>query len=99
MFFGTPHGGSKVTNAGRVEILKLLAKSLITELPPKLLSALQSGADELFDLGDDFRKIPRFGNGSFCITSFYEGRETAALQSRVSSSFLSEVTCSSQFSW
>ena len=69
---------------GRFRILTLIAKSVAsTELPPKVMASLQTGADELFDLGDEFRHVPRFRNGSFHIYSYFEGRTTAGLGCRV----------------
>ncbi|KAH8900374.1 hypothetical protein GQ53DRAFT_835436 [Thozetella sp. PMI_491] len=79
VFFGTPHAGSLLHKDDRIRVLKLIARSATISLPPKLESALSVGADELFDMADDFHRLQSYRAGSWHMNTFFEQRETSGV--------------------
>ena len=79
VFFGTPHGGSQLPKDRRVQLLKFMAKSVTAEIPKRLEASLETGADELFDMADEFRTLSAYQNRTLYISTYFEARETAGL--------------------
>ena len=61
-----------------------MARAVFTEVPPKILSALEQHSDELLDLRGDFKRLDIYYKHKLKITSFTEGMTTVGLGEKVS---------------
>lgn len=83
MFFGTPHGGSKVLGTTGAWILQKMARAAFRQIPPKLERALEQNSDELLDLADSFRKVSLYVDSQLLISTYFEQKATALFNERV----------------
>ncbi|EXU94511.1 ankyrin repeat protein, partial [Metarhizium robertsii] len=83
MFFGTPHGGSKVLGTTGAWILQKMARAAFRQIPPKLERALEQNSDELLDLADSFRKVSLYVDSQLLISTYFEQKATVFLNERI----------------
>lgn len=84
VFFGTPNLGSNADKKKRIQILKNIAKTAFSEIPPKIEVALKLHSNELLDLADDFRKLDICETNRLRIYSYHETHKTKSLGELVS---------------
>ena len=72
IFMGTPHAGSRVTDAARTNVLQAIAKATFKTAPPKLVSALSAHSSELLELSNTFERTTIFTQHAMEICTYYE---------------------------
>ncbi|KAI1417522.1 hypothetical protein F5Y13DRAFT_201125 [Hypoxylon sp. FL1857] len=72
MFFGTPNAGSLATGKKRVDIFKLIGRSVGYEVPKKIAEALRSHSDELLDISNRFQTLSIWDTTPPSVMTFYE---------------------------
>ncbi|KAM7199682.1 hypothetical protein V8F33_004334 [Rhypophila sp. PSN 637] len=72
VFMGTPHSGSHVTNAARVNVLKAIARATFKKVPENLINALAAHSFELQELSQNFENTTIFTQHIIEICTYYE---------------------------
>lgn len=73
---GSPHAGSHVADAGRIKVLKAIARATFKTAPENLIGALSAHSNELQDLSRSFERTTIFTQHLIEICTYYETKTT-----------------------